>query len=132
MGVRCTTMVVGKVGLVMILLTLQVSVSVGFRVLLGMLERKRSTRVLSTGTKQCSLGHRTLIPRVERSADTQFRHFRLRPWLAGFIGIRMLDERARRTMSFATDSGVTWCLWRLDEHLVLNRFPIFVGDRHYQ
>jgi len=37
MGVRCTTMVVGKVGVVMILFTVKVSVAERFRVILGML-----------------------------------------------------------------------------------------------
>ena len=74
MGVRCTTMVVDKVGVVMILFTVKVSVPEGFRVILGMLARIRSTRALSSGTKRCSDGlHRTLIPSVERPADAQFR-----------------------------------------------------------
>ena len=73
MGVRCTTMVVDKVGVVMILFTAKVSVP-GCRVILGMLARIRSTRALSSGTKRCSDGlHRTLIPSVERPADAQFR-----------------------------------------------------------
>ena len=45
MGVRCTTMVVNKVGVVMISFTVQVSVPVRYRVILGMLERIRSTWV---------------------------------------------------------------------------------------
>ena len=55
-------MVVGKVGVVMILFTVQVSVPVGFRVFLGMLARISSTRALSSSTKRSSDGlHRTLI-----------------------------------------------------------------------
>ena len=73
MGVRCTTMVVDKVGVVMILFTVKVSVPEGLRVILGMLARIRSTRALSSGTKRCSDGlHRTLRPSVERPADAQF------------------------------------------------------------
>ena len=74
MGVRCTTMVVDKVGVVMISLTVKVSVPEGFRVLLGKLNRIRFTRALFSGTKRCSDGlHRTLILSVERPADAQFR-----------------------------------------------------------
>ena len=75
MGVRCTTMVVDKVGVVMISLTVKVSVPEGFRVLLGKLNRIRFTRALFSGTKRCSDGlHRTtLIPRVEHLAVAQFR-----------------------------------------------------------
>ncbi len=50
MGVRCTTMVVDKVGVVMILFTVKVSLPEGLRVILGMLARIRSTRALSSGT----------------------------------------------------------------------------------
>ena len=53
MGVRCTTMVVDKVGAVMILFTVKVSASERFRVLLGMLARIWSTRAFSSDTKQC-------------------------------------------------------------------------------
>ena len=74
MGVQCMSMVVDKVGLVMILFTVEVSVPVIFWVLFGMLERIRANRVLSSGTRRCSVGlHRTLIPRVDRPANAQFR-----------------------------------------------------------
>jgi len=73
MGVQCTTMVVDKVSVVIILFIVLVSVPVGFRVLLGMLERIRSTRNFSSGTKGYSNElHQTLIPSVERPADAQF------------------------------------------------------------
>ena len=42
--------------------------------ILAKLARIRSTRAMSSGTKRFSDGlHRTLIPRVERPADAQFR-----------------------------------------------------------
>ena len=67
-------MVIDKVGVVMIIYTVKVSVPEGFRLILAMLARIRSTLVLSSGTKRCSYGlHRTLIPSVERPADAQFR-----------------------------------------------------------
>ena len=79
-------MVVGKVGLVMILFTVEVSVPTEFRVLLRMLERIRSPRVLSSYTKRCSDRlHRALIPSVERPADAHSRRFRIVPKVGQFI-----------------------------------------------
>jgi len=74
MGVRCPTMVVDKVGVEMILFIVKVSVPEGFRLLLGILVRIRSTEALSSGIKRCSDRlHRILISSVERPVDAQFR-----------------------------------------------------------
>ena len=50
MGVQCTTMVVDKVSVVIILFIVLVSVPEGFRVILGMLEWIRSTKALFSGS----------------------------------------------------------------------------------
>ena len=79
-------LVVGKVGWVMILFSVKLSVSIRFRLLLGMFERNRCrTKALSGGTKRCSVGlHRTLIPRVDVQWMFSSISFHVVPWLGGF------------------------------------------------